>query len=150
MRGYFEIGIFHPKCSQNVGTLWRSAIQLGAAGIFTIGERYHRQPTDTAHASQHVPLRHYPTFEEMLAHRPYGAFLIGIEMGGTPLIDYVHPAQAIYLLGAEDHGLPVNVLERCNHVVSLHAVGQLSYNVAVAGSIVLYHRMFLRLSTTAT
>ena len=37
---YFEIGIFHTKTEQNVGTLWRSAFQLGAAGVFTIGKRY--------------------------------------------------------------------------------------------------------------
>ncbi len=36
---YFEIGIFHPKTKENIGTLWRSAYQLGAAGIFTIGKR---------------------------------------------------------------------------------------------------------------
>lgn len=30
---YFEIGIFHPKHGENIGTLWRTAYQLGAAGI---------------------------------------------------------------------------------------------------------------------
>jgi len=35
--GYFEIGILHPRNSANVGTLWRSAYQLGASGIFIIG-----------------------------------------------------------------------------------------------------------------
>jgi hypothetical protein len=27
---YFEIGIYHSKKANNVGTLWRSALQLGA------------------------------------------------------------------------------------------------------------------------
>ena len=44
--GYFEIGIYRPKHWENVGTLWRSAWQLGAAGIFTIGAKPKRQITD--------------------------------------------------------------------------------------------------------
>lgn len=34
---YFAIGIYHPKTEMNMGTLWRSAYQLGASYIFTIG-----------------------------------------------------------------------------------------------------------------
>lgn len=47
MSGYFEIGIFHSKTEQNIGTLWRSAYQLGASGIFTIGKRYKEMSSDT-------------------------------------------------------------------------------------------------------
>ena len=144
MRGYFEVGIYHPKSEQNIGTLWRSAYQLGAAGLFVIGRRYRRQPSDTYNAVLHTPLREYLTLDEMLAHRPVHAVLVGVEMGRTPLRTFIHPAQAIYLLGAEDHGLPPEILSRCNQVVSLESVGQASYNVAVAGSIVLYHRTFLQ------
>lgn len=139
---YFEIGIYQPKTEMNVGTLWRSAIQLGAAGIFTIGRRYRKQSTDTLKADRCIPLRNYNTFEEMLATRPHGALLIGVEMGGQPISRYNHPKQAIYLLGAEDNGLPPSVLAKCNNIVSLEAVAHSSYNVAVAGSIVMYHRQF--------
>lgn len=38
-RGYFGIGIFHGKSSENLGTLWRSAAILGADFIFTIGKQ---------------------------------------------------------------------------------------------------------------
>ena len=34
---YFEIGVYHPKKEVNIGTLWRTAYQLGASVIFTIG-----------------------------------------------------------------------------------------------------------------
>ena len=140
--GYFEIGIYHPKTEMNVGTLWRSAIQLGAAGIFTIGLRYRKQSSNTYKAERHIPLRHFETFEEFLNARPYGALLIGVEMGGRELTGYTHPKQAIYLLGAEDHGLPKEVMQKCNSVISLQAINQPSYNVAVAGSIIMYHRQF--------
>jgi len=143
MRGYFEIGIYHTKTEANVGTLWRSAYQLGASGIFTIGRRYKQQASDTVCSPRHIPLRHYVSFEEFKASRPVGAVLVGVEMGGTPLEGCTHPAQAIYLLGAEDNGLPDSVVQQCNRVISLSSVRVNSYNVAVAGSIVMYHRSFL-------
>ena len=142
MRGYFEIGIFHPKKHSNIGTLWRSAYQLGASGIFVIGPRYQRQASDTCKAYRHIPLREYESFETLLEVRPYGCQIVGIEMGGQVLSEFSHPERAIYLLGAEDHGLPPAVLEKCNQRVSLESVRTNSYNVSVSGSIVMYHRQF--------
>lgn len=142
MRGYFEVGIYHTKTESNVGTLWRTAYQLGAAGVFTIGKRYKRQSSDTLKVMHHIPLRHFLALEEFKRQRPIGAVLVGIEMDGIPLSNFTHPKQAIYLLGAEDYGLPAEVREYCNCIVSLESIGAASYNVAVAGSIVLYDRLF--------
>lgn len=149
---YFEIGVFHPRNGLNIGTLWRSAYQLGAAGIFTIGRPYRHQASDTADAEFNIPLRYYPALEDLLAARPKGAQLVGVEMpapgapqvNAVPLSQFNHPAQAIYLLGAESSGLPPGVLAQCNAVIYLEAVRSASYNVAVTGSIVMYHRMFLQ------
>lgn len=142
-RGFFEIGVYHPKTEVNLGTLMRSAFQLGAAGLFTIGRRYKEQSSDTLKTWRHVPVRHYATFEEFQEARPMGARLIGVEMGGKPLGSTTHPQSAVYLLGAEDHGLPPEVLKACQQVISLEAIRTPSYNVAVAGSLVMYHRRFL-------
>ena len=142
--GYFEIGIYLPRNGLNVGTLWRSAQQLGAAGIFTIGRPYRRQTSDPFNGPGNIPLRWYEDFDEFLSSRPSGAQLVGIEMGGLPLAQFAHPDQAIYLLGSEDNGLPARVLEKCNAVIALEAVRQASYNVAVTGSIVMYHRVFIQ------
>ncbi len=140
-RGYFEIGVWHPKTEQNIGTLWRSAYQLGASGIFTIGRRYQKQASDTCSTFKHVALRNYENLDELFAVLPYSAPLVAIEMGGKPLEKFWHPERAVYLLGAEDHGLPDVVLSRCHMVVSLNCVRVAFYNVAVAGSIVMYHRL---------
>jgi len=145
MRGYFEIGIYHIKTASNIGTLWRSAFQLGAVGIFTIGKRYPKQASDTVKAYRHIPLREYTTFDEFYFSRPKSALLIGVEMGGIPLKNYHHPDQAIYLLGAEDHGLPDSILEECNSIISIESVRTESFNVAVAGSIIMYHRLMQRI-----
>ena len=139
---YFEIGIFNPRNSANVGTLWRSAYQLGAAGIFIIGRPYRRQTSDTANAQALIPLRQFAAFEDFLEARPVGAQLVGIEMAGVPLAGFKHPERAIYLLGAEDSGLPQRILTACNFVVAIESLRSQSYNLAVSGSIVMYHRQF--------
>lgn len=141
-RGYFYVGIYHTKTIENVGTLWRSAAQLGASAMFTVGQRYRKQASDTMKSYLHTPLLHFATFDDLKAHLPYGAMIVGVEMGGTPIGDFVHPGRAVYLLGAEDYGLPPDIVAQCHRVVSLQAVAQPSYNVAVAGSIVLYDRVY--------
>lgn len=140
MRGYFEIGIYHSKTAHNVGTLWRSAYQMGAAGIFTIGHRFPKQASDTVKAFKHIPWRQFETFEQFLTSMPYSCPLVGIEMGGKSLPGVTHPESAIYLLGAEDHGLPPEIMSKCNRLISLPACRTESYNVAVAGSLVMYDR----------
>ena len=132
-----------------MGTLWRSAFQLGAAGIFTIGKRYPRQASDTVKAFKHVPMREFETFDQFLSAMPYSCPLVGVEMGGRDLTGFVHPERAIYLLGAEDHGLPPDVLRRCHHVVSLPSVRTQSFNVSVAGSLVMFDRMGKQMKVAA-
>jgi tRNA G18 (ribose-2'-O)-methylase SpoU len=84
---YFEVGVYNARNQINIGTLWRSAYQLGAAGIFTIGRPYSHQTSDTSHAMQQIPMRHYLTFDDFLVARPVGAALVGIEMGGIPYLN---------------------------------------------------------------
>jgi tRNA G18 (ribose-2'-O)-methylase SpoU len=140
--GYFEIGIYRPKHWENVGTLWRSAWQLGASGIFTIGGgKAKHQITDVLRVDKRIPLRCYDDFDAFLAARPQGAQLVGVEMGGEPLKSFVHPVRAVYLLGSEVDGLPREVLSKCQHVVEIESVNYASFNVAISGSLVMYHRL---------
>ena len=63
VRGYFGIGIENCKTGVNIGTLWRSAHNLGASFIFVIGMRYRFHPGDTTKAWLSIPLFQYSTFE---------------------------------------------------------------------------------------
>lgn len=139
-RGYFAIGIEHTKTPVNVGTLWRTAKILGASFIFTIGERYKRQPTDTLKTWRHVPLMHFATVDDLWDHMAYDSLLVGVEMhpDAIPLAEANHPERAVYLLGAEDRGLSPAAIARCQRLIVLP--GESSMNVSVAGSIVMYDR----------
>ena len=139
--GYFGIGVYQVKRTENVGMLWRSAWQLGAAFLFTIGARYKPMSDDVFKSWLQVPLFRYDTFAEMTATSAYSCQLVGVEMGGTPLPGFVHPDRAVYVLGAEDGGLPNEIRDRCHQVISIPSVRTASYNVAVAGTLVMYDRM---------
>ena len=141
-RGFYEIGIIGNKTPDNLGTLWRSACIMGAAGIFTIGRRYpRRQSCDTMNTPKHVPLREYDDFESFLEARPRDTQLIGIELidDAVDITEFKHPERAIYLLGAEDTGIPRRYWDTCQKIIKIPFYGN-SLNVAVTGSIVMYDR----------
>lgn len=140
-RGWFGVGISHGKTLQNLGTLWRTAHVLGADFLFTIGHRYVRHATDTTKAWRSVPLWHFADLEAFRAAMPTDAPLIGVELDqrAVPLAEFKHPERAIYLLGAEDHGLTAAERLACHHIVQLP--GEMSVNVAVAGSVTLFDRV---------
>jgi len=139
--GHFGIGVYQAKHTHNVGTLWRGAYQLGAAHIFTIGRRYQPQSSDPWKTWHHIPLFAYKDLDEMISTSPYDCPIIGVESGGIPLPEFEHPKKCVYLLGAEDSGLPHNVVARCHRLVSIPAVRVATYNVAQAGTLVMYDRM---------
>lgn len=139
-RGFFAIGIEGGKNSVNMGTLWRSANILGASFIFTVGRRFRRQSSDTMETWRHLPTFDFADMDDLCAHLPHDCLLLGIEMhpDATPLPMATHPERAIYLLGAEDHGLSDEAIRRCHRLLVLP--GEYSMNVSVAGSIVMYDR----------
>ena len=138
--GYYGIGVYNIKTEMNLGTLWRSADNFGASFIFTIGKRYKRQASDTTKAYRHIPLYHYEDFNDFNKNRPFDCKLVGIEQTNRAkdITEYNHPERAIYLLGAEDYGLPEKILDKCQDVVFIDTPKCL--NVAVAGSIVMFSR----------
>jgi tRNA(Leu) C34 or U34 (ribose-2'-O)-methylase TrmL len=114
---------------------------FGAAFIGTIGRRYKKQSSDTMKTPLHVPLFHFDDTEDFYSHLPTGCRLVAIERNNAarPLASFVHPHQAVYLLGPEDGSLPQRMIEKA--MATLIIPGQFCLNVAVAGSIVLYDRL---------
>lgn len=137
-RGYFGIGIENMKTPNNLGTLWRSAINLGADFIFVIGKRYKHQCSDTVKAFRHIPLFEYETIDDLVI--PHDCKLVGVEILpiSQDLRTYKHPERAIYLLGAEDHGLSSRALQKCHDIVQFES--NFCMNVSCAGSILMWDR----------
>ena len=138
-RGYFGIGIYNPKTEANVGMLWRSALNFEADFLFTIGKRYKEQATDTPKSFRHIPFYHYKDWNDMIEHIPMNAKLICVEQteNARNLKNFIHPERAIYVLGAEDYGIPINLM-RGHEKVFIET--PICLNVAIAGSIVMFDR----------
>lgn len=138
-RGYFGIGVYESKNTLNIGTLWRSAALLGADFIFTIGQRYRNQPTDTMKAVRHIPLFQYKYFNDFKSSLPDNCEMVFVEqVSNSKLLDtFNHPERAVYILGAEDDGIPEDLMRGHQKV---YIDTERSLNVAVAGSIVMYGR----------
>ena len=143
--GFYGIGVYHPKVSENIGTLWRHAWLYGADFIFTVGRRYTKQATDTVKAPMMVPLYHYEDFDDFNDHLPFGCPIVCVELApkAAALPDVTHPDRAAYLLGAEDHGIPAALLVG-RQTIQIPAVRPQSMNVAVAGTLVMYDRFLKR------
>lgn len=139
-RGFYGVAVYHPKTKANIGTLWRSADLLEADFFCTVGRRYQRQASDTMKSYRHVPLFEFDAFEDFYNHMPKDCRLVAVELtdDAIELERFEHPERAIYLMGAEDYGLPPEILKKCHMKVKLR--GRKSMNMAVAGSIVLYDR----------
>ena len=139
-QGFFGIGIQNGKTPENLGVLWRSAQNMGASFIFTIGNRYAKQACDTHKAIGAMPYFHYETFDDFFNNLPKGAMLVGVELDekAVQLETFTHPKRCVYLLGAEDHGMSKLAIEKSHHLVKFKS--ELSLNVSVAGSIVMYDR----------
>lgn len=139
-QGFFGIGIQNGKTPENLGVLWRSAQNMGASFIFTIGNRYAKQACDTHKAIGAMPYFHYETFDDFFKNLPKGAMLVGVELDekAVQLETFKHPKRCVYLLGAEDHGLSNAAIAKSHHLVKFKS--ELSLNVSVAGSIIMYDR----------
>lgn len=133
------IGILYPQHDENMGTLWRSALIFGVDFIFTIGKKFIKQTSDVYESYKSIPCFYYRNFEDFYAHLPYNCRLIGVEMyeKAQSIEKYKHLAHCVYLLGSEHTGIPHSILEKCHEVIQLPKG---NYNVAMAGTIVLYDR----------
>eukprot|EP00750_Incisomonas_marina_P007918 INCI15077.1.p1 GENE.INCI15077.1~~INCI15077.1.p1 ORF type:complete len:515 (+),score=84.22 INCI15077.1:380-1924(+) len=144
--GYFGIGVYGAKTPENMGTLWRSAWQLGAAYCFVVGARFKKMAGDTTKTWRQIPMYQHKDWNDFAKARPYQADWVAVEMGGTPIEEFKHPKRAVYILGSEDNGISSSVLKACAHHVSLPtgAGRSPSFNVAVTGSLIMYDREMKR------
>jgi len=144
-RGYWGIGVYHPKKEHNFGTILRNAYAFGASFVYTVGPRFRRQAADTARAWRHVPVFRYESVDDLLTHLPYSCRLVGIELmeEAVYLPRFSHPERACYLLGAEDYGLPREVIARCDHAIRIPGAAY-CLNLATAAAIIMYDRVSKR------
>ena len=130
----WTLALWHVADPGNVGTLMRTADAFGAAVALSPACADLTSPK-ALRASMGAVFR-VPTapFEE--APKPWVAL---VPRDGTPLQELDLGESVTFVLGAERHGLPPEVLRRCEAQAMIPQPGPAeSLNVAAAGAIALY------------
>jgi len=136
-----RIALINPKSPTNVGAVMRAAGCFQVDSVCYTGQRYDRAmrfTTDTKDASRDIPLT---AVNSPLDGMSTDMKLVCIELaeGATPLPDYHHPDQALYLFGPEDGTIAQELIDRADAVVYIPTIGCL--NLAAGVNVVLYDRM---------
>ncbi len=144
-RGYFSIGVQNISKPMNLGNLIRSAHAFGANSVFTVNphQRVKENITklnksDTSKSGLHLPYFEWQKIEDVMI--PRGCKLVGVEItdDAHDLPNFVHPIQAMYILGPEKGSLSPETQQKCDFIIKIPT--KFSLNVAIAGAIVMYDR----------
>jgi 23S rRNA (guanosine2251-2'-O)-methyltransferase len=127
---------------QNVGSLVRSAWNLGVLGILNTKER---SAGDSPAAEkvgsggfEHVPILEVSNLAaELLSLKELGFWVYGLETeGGQSLCNTELSAKSIIVIGSEESGMRKPVAQACDALISIpQKAGSESFNAAVAGAI---------------
>lgn len=148
-RGFAAVALFDPKTDGNVGGAIRAAGVFSARLVVVGGKRLNVkgrvERTDPRSTHRQIPVQWIPNVLDALPHE---CEAVAVEMGegATCLSEFVHPQQAFYVFGAEDSGLPQDIVKVCDHHVSIPAG---SLNLAAAVNVVLYDRLSKQISKQA-
>ncbi len=109
--------------------------------VYYTGTRYDRAVklnTDTKDRRQTIPLTRA---ESLLAAVPGNMKIVCVELveGATPLPDYRHPDNAIYIFGPEDGTISQDIIDQADAVVYVPTMGCM--NLAGSVNVVLYDRL---------
>lgn len=137
---YCAVGLCNPKSPGNVGSVVRACGCFGADEIYYTGTRYDRaEPfyTDTANQRSEIALTRV---DDLLLTAEGDQETVCIELceNATPLAEFTHPDQALYLFGPEDHSLSQDTIDAADHVVFIPTKGCLNLSASV--NVVLYDR----------
>ncbi|WP_125781740.1 RNA methyltransferase [Pseudoalteromonas rubra] len=141
---FAEIGLVNPKSPTNVGGVLRAAGCYGAQAVYFTGNRYAKAAkyhTDTKNIADNIPIQEV---EDLTLLKVPGRSLVCVELveGATPLPQFVHPDNAIYVFGPEDGSLPQDIVDAADAVVYVPTTGCM--NLAATVNVLLYDRMAKR------
>lgn len=136
-RGFAAIGLYQPKHSANIGSVFRAMGCFDASLLVTCGQRFKPGATDTMKTHRHVPWIHT---EDLWMAIPYNTVPVAVELcdNASPLLTYQHPERAFYIFGPEDGSVPKFMQDRCRDRVFI--TSNRCLNLAAAVNIVLYDR----------
>jgi tRNA(Leu) C34 or U34 (ribose-2'-O)-methylase TrmL len=139
------IGLSNPKSPDNVGSVMRAAGNFRVDAVFYTGQRYPRAvalnpdiPKTGRRVGKGVPLAGVSCLLDEAATE-MRVVCVEFAEHATPLTEYQHPDNALYLFGPEDGTLSQAVIDRADDVVYVPTVGCM--NLAATVNVLLYDRL---------
>ncbi len=138
----FAVAGWQTSKEHNVGGLVRTVHAAAAAELLLVGDKeFNVEAARTA--EQYTEIRVLPDADALLAHvAGRGYWLVAVELDdrAVNIFEAEWPERPCLLLGAELGGLPAELLDAAELVVQIPQWGLVPcLNVAVAGSIAVYH-----------
>ncbi|MGB1236871.1 MAG: RNA methyltransferase [Pseudomonadales bacterium] len=135
------IALIDPKSPSNVGAVMRAAGCYSAEHVFYSGERYDRAAkfhTDTKNVSARIALTH---IDDIASLKQPSRALVCVDLieGATPLPQFEHPENAVYIFGPEDGSISQRLVDIADAVVYVPTVGCM--NLAASVNVLLYDRL---------
>lgn len=136
-----SLALINPKSPTNVGAVMRAAGCYDVDAVFYTGERYDRAVklnTDTKAINQKIPLKGVASLLENIAS---DTRIVCVELveGATPLPEYQHPDNVMYIFGPEDGSISQAVIDQADAVVYVPTIGCM--NLAATVNVLLYDRL---------
>jgi tRNA(Leu) C34 or U34 (ribose-2'-O)-methylase TrmL len=135
------IGLTNPKSPSNVGAVMRAAGCYQADEVVYTGQRYEKASkfqTDTKNVTSKIPLKGVESFLDNLGDETR-IVCVDFAEGATPLPEFQHPDNAIYIFGPEDGSISQDIADRAHHVVYVPTIGCM--NLAASVNVLLYDRL---------
>ncbi|MBU3002689.1 RNA methyltransferase [Paraglaciecola arctica] len=137
-----HLAIINPKSPQNMGSILRAAGCYQAQSIRYTGERYARAKafqTDTKNVQSVIEVKHVDEIINDDTDVTLKKVAVELVEGATPLPNFVHPNNALYIFGPEDGSIEQDVVDKCDHVVYIPTLGCM--NLAATVNVLLYDRL---------
>ena len=142
---FIAIGLENPKTSINVDGVMRACGCYQAQSVFYTGPRYElslrsnaQYQVDTKQAAKRIPLN---KVDSLLEAVPENCKIVCVDliMGATPLPDFEHPENALYIFGPEDGTIAQHIVDNADAVVYVPTIGCM--NLAASVNVLLYDRL---------
>ena len=125
-----------------MGSILRAAGCYQAQSIRYTGERYTRAKafqTDTKNVHLDIMISQVEEIISATADTNLSKVAVELVEGATPLPNFVHPENALYIFGPEDGSIEQEIINQCDHVVYIPTVGCM--NLAATVNVLLYDRL---------
>lgn len=139
------LGLVNPKSPDNVGSVLRAAANYGVDKVFYTGHRYPRAIERKARSvdmsrkiSKDVLISQTQCLTDVVSEN-MKIVCVEFALNATPLPEYEHPENALYIFGPEDGSIEQTIIDQADAVVYVPTVGCMNLSASV--NVLLYDRL---------